>query len=220
MWLCPELSRTKCFADEQDHRITPQHTPKCTTLQCKLIFCPLQDINVMQEIQKTLLLSTISGIVPLLFPTTLSFFLCKGSRNHKALRTHRPLDTKMIVKVLFWMVSRSLSLHNFNLQQLNRLLRRHISVHLLTLVHRQLFQALPTFYSIMQTLCSFNLIPPQSMTSSNMQSSFPIVTLHLSTHFHCDWMSRIDWFSLGPIGRGFQGGRDGSRGEQGSSQRY
>ena len=33
-------------------------------------------------------------------------------------------------------------------------------------------------------------------------------------------LSRIDRFSLGPIGGGFQGGRDGSRGEQGSSQRY
>ena len=33
-------------------------------------------------------------------------------------------------------------------------------------------------------------------------------------------MSRIDRFSLGPIGGGFQGGCDGSRGEQGSSQRY
>ena len=34
------------------------------------------------------------------------------------------------------------------------------------------------------------------------------------------YVSRIDRFSLGPIGGGFQGGRDGSRGEQGSSQRY
>ena len=33
-------------------------------------------------------------------------------------------------------------------------------------------------------------------------------------------VSRIDRFSLGPIGGGFQRGRDGSRGEQGSSQRY
>ena len=36
----------------------------------------------------------------------------------------------------------------------------------------------------------------------------------------CDALSRIDRFSLGPIGGGFQRGRDGSRGEQGSSQRY
>ena len=41
---------------------------------------------------------------------------------------------------------------------------------------------------------------------------------------HTDWVttvvSRIDRFSLSPIGGGFQRGRDGSRGEQGSSQRY
>ena len=69
-------------------------------------------------------------------------------------------------------------------------------VHLLTLVHRQLFQALPTFYSIMQTLRSFNLIPPWSVTSSNAQSSFPIVTLHPSTHFHCDWISTARQLSI------------------------
>ena len=78
----------------------------------------------MQEIQKTLLLSIVSGIAPLLFLTTLGFFPCEGSRNHKALGTHRLLDAKMIVKVLFWTISRSLSLPNFNLRRLNRLLRR------------------------------------------------------------------------------------------------
>ena len=74
-------------------------------------------------------------------------------------------------------------------------------VHLLTLVHRQLFQALPTFYLIMQTLRSFNLIPPQSVTSSNAQSSFPIVTLHPSTHFHCDRIStaRQSSISMKPL---------------------
>ena len=76
-----------------------------------------------------------------------------------------------------------------------------MSVHLLTLVHRQLFWALPTFYSIMQTLRSFNLIPPRSVTSSNAQSSFPIVTLHPSTHFHCDRISiaRQSSISMKPL---------------------
>ena len=74
-------------------------------------------------------------------------------------------------------------------------------VHLLTLVCRQLFRTLPTFYSIMQTLHSFNLIPLWSVTSSNVQSSFPIVTLHLSTHFHCNQIStaRQSSISMKPL---------------------
>ena len=124
----------------------------------------------------------------------LGFFLCEGSKIHRAFGARGRLEAQIVAKAGFWTIwilpiSIIPSLPSLNFQPFNHLPQRLMFVHLQTLGLSQLFQELLALYPTIQTHPNFSLILPRSATSLNVQSNFLIATLHLSIRSHCNRIS-------------------------------